>query len=177
MQFENVQDMEQKHDQEIVSEEELSELLEYNLNDVKATAKFLELTEDKIELRRKLKTQYGLNCLNYSDSKIGSELMLLLYCGATGKKVNSVRKERTVRKEFKFEEFIFDYVNFQTKEFNELLNYLKGIEETELKDSFNKEFTYEGVDYFYGTGGLHANRKEGVYESDEEHIIVDADVC
>lgn len=174
--FENVQDMPIHHTEEIKTNEQVEEILAYNINDIKATKVFYEKTLDKIELRKGLLKKYGLPCINYSDSKIGSELMLKLYCEATNKDINSVRKQRTIRNNYKFKDHIFDYIKFETNEFNGLLDYLKGIEVKELKDSFSYQFDYSGIKYFYGVGGLHSCAKEGVYESDKENIIVDIDV-
>lgn len=137
---------------------------------------FYELTRDKIELRRGLLQQYGLKCLNYSDSKIGEALMLKLYCEATGKNEDKVRKMRTSRKVFKFRECIPEYISYVTEDFNGLLDYLKGIEVETLKESFNYTFDYKGFEFVLGTGGIHGCIKEGVYEQDEENLIVDADV-
>ena len=83
MRFENVMDMPFAHTEKIKTKEQVNEILDYNLNDVLATKAFYELTKDKIELRRGLLQKYGLQCLNYPDSKIGEQLMLKLYCQYT----------------------------------------------------------------------------------------------
>lgn len=175
--FENVQDMPYHHNEVITEDSQIDEILDYNINDIKATKKFYVLSISKIELRKGLLSKYGLSCLNYSDSKIGEELMLMLYAKATNKNPLDIKKWRTTRASFRFAECIPSYVNFETKEFNELLDYLKSIEVLELKGSFDFQFTYRGIEFFLGTGGIHACIKEGVYESDEDNIIVDCDVA
>jgi len=176
MNSDNVMDMPIHHTTEIATQEEIDLILEYNLHDVDKTLDFYKLTEPKVELRRGLIKKYGLNCMNYSDSKIGEELMLKLYCESTGKDVNKVRRLRTKRDVFKFSECIPSYINFTTPDFNELLTYLRGIEVTELKDSFKYSFEYNGFVFDLGTGGIHGSIKSGVYESDNQYVIVDADV-
>lgn len=175
--FENVQDMPIKHDQEVTSDSQILEILDYNLNDVKATKLFYEKTADKIKLRRELQARYELPCLNYSDSKIGEELVLKLYCKATEQNPSVIKKRRTYRKAFRFRECIPDYVSFSTNEFKSLLEYLKQIEVNELKQSFEYEFVYRDIPFHLGTGGLHGCCKEGIYESNEEEMIVDCDVA
>ena len=176
MNSDNVMDMPIHHTTEIATQEEIDLILEYNLHDVDKTLDFYKITEPKVELRRGLIKKYGLNCMNYSDSKIGEELMLKLYCESTGKDINEVRRLRTKRNVFKFSECIPSYINFTTPDFNELLTYLRGIEVTELKDSFKYSFEYNGFIFDLGTGGIHGYIKSGVYEADEDYIIVDADV-
>ena len=176
MRYENVQDMPYSHDSIIDSIEQVREILDYNLNDVKATFDFYKKTLKKLELRRGLYQKYKLKCMNFPDSKIGEDLTLKLYCDATGKSPIEVRKGRTYRDNFKFKECFPDYLDFKTEEFNELRTYLEGIEVTELKGSFKYNFEVNGVEYDIGTGGLHGANKAGVYLSDDEYIIVDCDV-
>lgn len=177
MNAENVQDMPYKHDEYLTDFSQAVEILQYNRNDVLYTKKFHELTVPKIELRRGLKKKYGLNCLNYSDSKIGEELMLKLYCSATNKNPAQVKKQRTRRKEFKFVECIPSYVKFKTPEFNNLLDYLKTIVVRELKDSFSYTFEYKNFELVLGTGGIHGCIKAGVYDASDEVEIIDSDVA
>lgn len=175
--FPNVQDMPYSHDTKIKTAEQVQEILDYNVNDVEATALFYEKTIDKIELRKGILKKYGLNCLNYPDSKIGEYLMLKLYCQFTSQDEYVVKKKRTYRKLFKFSECIPEYINFKTPEFNELLSYLKGIEVNELKESFKYSFEYKGFTFDLGTGGIHGCIKPGVFEADDKYCLVDIDVA
>ena len=177
MQFDNVMDMPYSHTEKIESQSQINEILVYNLNDVVATKLFYDKTKDKIDLRRGLLEKYGLNCLNYSDSKIGEQLMLKLYCEYSNQEEEYIKRKRTYRESFKFIECIPDYITFETPEFNELLNYIKGIEVTELKESFKYSFEYKGFTFDLGTGGIHACIKAGVYESNDDMVIVDCDVA
>lgn len=176
MNFPNVQDMPYSHDYKITKQSEVDEILDYNVNDISATKKFYELTKDKLELRKGLQQKYGLNCLNFPDSKIGEQLMLKLYCQATNQDENIIKKKRTYRNIFKFSDCIPEHVKYYTPEFNRLLDYIKTIEVTELKDSFKYEFTDFNLNLFLGTGGLHHCIKPGIYESTENLVIYDADV-
>lgn len=175
--FPNVQDMPYDHTTKIKTLEQVQEILDYNLNDVEATLVFYEKTRDKIELRRGLLQKYGLPCLNYPDSKIGEQLMLKLYCHYTEQNEDEVKRKRTYRNLFKFSECIPEYIKFRTPEFNQLLDYLKGIEVTELKESFKYSFEYDEFIFDMGTGGIHGCAKAGVYQSTDNEIIVDADVA
>lgn len=176
MRFENVQDMPYSHEHVITKESEVEEILDYNENDIFATKSFYKLTIDKLELRKGLQTKYGLNCLNFPDSKIGEQLMLKLYCEATNQDEEVIKKKRTYRSSFKFSDCIPEYIKFYTPEFNELLEYLKGIEVKELKESFKYEFNHFDLNLHLGTGGAHFSAKPGIYESSENIIIYDADV-
>lgn len=175
--FPNVQDMPYSHEYNIKTEKEVEEILDYNLNDVEATKAFYELTKDRLDLRKGLQAKYGLECLNFPDSKIGEQLMLKLYCHYTNQSEEDVKRRRTHRSLFKFAECIPSYINFTTPEFNQLFEYIKSIEVTELKESFKYSFEYNGFTFDLGTGGLHACIKSGVYKSTATEEVVDCDVA
>lgn len=175
--YHNVQDMPYKHYDEIETREQVQEILDYNLNDVDSTLEFYIKTIPKIELRKGLYDRYGLKCMNYPDSKIGEELTLKLYCDETGDNYAEVKKRRTHRSNFKFSECVPEYVDFETTEFNNLLDYLNGIEVEEIKGSFKYSFEYQGFTFDLGTGGIHGCIKSGVYKETDTHMIVDIDVA
>lgn len=177
LRYDNVQDMPYKHYEEITTQEQVQEILDYNLNDVDATYEFYLKTIPKIELRKGLYERYGLKCMNYPDSKIGEDLMLKLYSDATDENPRHLRKLRTHRDSFKFAECLPDYTNFTTPEFKALQDYLMEIEVEELKGSFKYSFTYDDFQFDLGTGGIHGCIKSGVYRSTPTHIIVDIDVA
>lgn len=177
LRYPNVQDMPYAHYDIIENKEQVQEILDYNLNDVKATHDFFLKTLNKLELRKGLYKRYGLKCMNYPDSKIGEDLTLKLYCNEVGQRESHVRKQRTHRSHFKFRECFPDYTYFTTKEFKKLEIYLKGIEVEEIKGSFAYSFDYKGFQFDLGTGGIHGCIESGVYESTDTHIIVDIDVA
>lgn len=176
MNSDNVMDMPIHHTERVTTKEQLDMILEYNLHDVERTLDFYKLSEKKIDLRRGLLEKYGLRCFNYSDTKIGEDLMLKLYCKATNQNELEVRKRRTRRKSFKFKDCIPHYIKFETEEFQNLLSYLKEIEVESINGSFKYSVEYNNFQFDYGTGGIHGSIKAGVYNSDEEGVIIDADV-
>lgn len=176
MNFPNVQDMPYHHSDKITSDDQVKEILDYNINDVNATEAFYKKTISKLDLRKGVKNKYGIDCLNFPDTKIGEQLMLKLYCDATNKDPNVVKKLRTFRNNFKFSECVPSYVKYYTDDFKNVLNYIIGIEVPTLKDSFKYSFTSNNFQFDMGTGGIHGCCKSGVYEADGDNIIIDSDV-
>lgn len=154
MNYHNVQDMPIKHYETVDTIEQVNKIIDYNFNDVDSTLDFYNHSLEKIDLRKGIRKEYGIECINYPNSKIGESLTLKLYCDATNKKQEDVKKLRTYRSVFKFKDCLPSYTNFSTPEFNGLLDYLKGIEVTELKDSFKYTFQYNGFGFDLGTGGI-----------------------
>lgn len=177
MNMPNVMEMPISHTRDDIKESEIKSILEYNLNDVLATLEFYKRSLGKIELRKGLIQKYNLPCLNFPDTKIGEELTLKLYCEATGKDIWEVKKMRTDRSIIHLKDCIFDYIKFNSKELNDFLELLKSKSIKETKGELKYSVIYKGFKYDFGSGGIHGCIKPGLYESDDEYIIIDADVA
>ncbi len=177
MNYPNVMEMPIEHTKTDITLEEVDDILAYNLNDVLATFEFYKRSCEKIDLRNNLIERYKIPCLNFSDSKIGEQLTLKLYCERTNGNFWEIRESRTHRNSISLKECIFDYIKFETREFNKLLDNLKSRVVTSTKGAFEESVLFKGFIYDYGTGGIHGCIKSGVYESDDDYIIIDADVA
>jgi len=177
MNFPNVMEMPISHKKEIITEEEIEQILKYNLNDVLATYEFYKKSLDKIKLRNNIKEQYGLPCINFSDSKIGEQLTLKLYCNETAKDFWEVKEQRTNRAFINLGDIIFDYIQFDSTDFNKLLDKYKQKVIVETKGAVEESVIHKGFKYDFGSGGIHGAIKSGVYKSDSEYIIKSCDVA
>lgn len=186
--LENVEDMPIHHNQDVF-EKDIQLVLDYNKNDVYATTEFFYVTigktdlpnykgENKLEIRQQIKKQYGLDCLNYNDIKLGTELILKLYCLKNNINPSVIRKLRTERELINLGDCIPKWANFQTKEFNKLLETFKNVNIYNgiTKKVFSYSVIYNGIKIDYGVGGAHGSIKPGVYLSDDEYIICDYDI-
>lgn len=151
-------------------------VLSYNYNDVYATKELFKRTLDMIKLRIELSKMYNLNLLNASNSKIGSEILLELYCQRTGKYKRDVRSLRTYRKSIHIDEIIFPYIKFKYDNFNSLLDTFKSKIVSSTKGELEFSTTYKGFKFDYGSGGIHGSLSNKIVESDDKHIIIDSDV-
>lgn len=167
-----------------INEDQLKLLVGYCKNDILSTKAFFEHddTKKEIELRKGLAKSYDLpyNSINWSNSKIGSELILKFYCEATNKNPKEVRKERTERTHINLKDCIPKNVKFKTQEFNDLLRKFESIilypdptNKFTLKEKISVQ--YKGLSYEYGVGGIHS-AKSGCFESTDEKVIYDIDV-
>lgn len=152
------------------------QVLAYNLNDVIATKELYKRTIPMIKLRMELSKLYGINLQNASNSKIGSELLLKLYCNRTGKRSSDVRIMRTYRNGIKLKDIIFPYINFKSQEFNLLLKDLINKEIDRTKGEFEYSINYKGFQFDYALGGIHGSLSNKIVESNEKYIIKDCDV-
>lgn len=172
--LENIEDMPSDGEGDNWTEKVLS----YNLNDVIATKKLYEYTTPMIELRKQLSSMYNMNFMNCSDSKIGSDLTLKLYCEATGKLKNDVKSLRTYRPTIEVKNILFDYIKFDSQEFNLLLKTFQNLIISNTKSEEKKDISvrYKDFEFVYGKGGIHGSLEGVNVKSDNNYIIIDADV-
>lgn len=102
------------------------ELIKYNHHDVFETLKFYHHSMDAIKLRSELTQQFGFDCTNYNDTKIGKELFVNRLeaakpgvCYRTEKQgQRMVRKiQQTKREKIDLGECILPYIKFDRPEF------------------------------------------------------------
>jgi hypothetical protein len=176
MNYPDVLDMPIEHTKTDVELSDVPMILEYNLNDVLSTYEFYKKSLAKIDLRKSLRQSFGIKCSNWSDSKIGEQLIASIYCNKYGLTYWDIKDLRTHRNHINLKDCILDYIKFNSKEFTKLLDYFKSKTIVETKGSIKESVIYKGFKYDYGTGGIHGCIKSGVYESDDNYVIIDADV-
>lgn len=169
-----------------LTDEQIDVLLEYNLHDESATEEFYHESAEEIQLRRDLGEKYDKNFMNMSDTKIGSEIFVdaiekaapgTCFSYKTGRK----EKRQTPRCLIKIGEIVLPYVNqyqFTQPEFSRMRDYFNQLTIKETKGALTGlSCTVRGVDYVFGTGGLHASVESCAVSSDSEWIIEDWDVA
>jgi hypothetical protein len=153
----------------------LDSVLAYNFNDVISTKKLYEYTRKMIDLRKELSRMYNINFMNASNSRIGSELCLKLYCEATNKNKNDVKQLRTHHDNIIIKDLIFNYITFKTPTFQKVYNYFQSLI-VKTTHEINYSIKLNGIEYVYGSGGIHASVNSKIFESNDDYIILDCDV-
>jgi hypothetical protein len=173
----NVMEMPIHHSTRIETMEQIDQIIEYCTNDVLFTKHVIyEKSKPLLKIRQDLQKKYSLKCINYSNTKLGSELLLKMYCKKTGKKKFDVKDSRTKRASIIVRDIIFPYITFDSPEFKGVLNKYNEtiISNTRGDVKFTQNFM--GYTFHYGAGGIHQCIKKGIYKADDEYIIEDADV-
>lgn len=117
-------------------------LIEYNKHDVMETLKFYRYSEEAIKLREDLSVEFGFDCTNFNDGKIGKQLF-----------INSLEKEKpgscyiqtergrklnqTKRTSIKIKDCLVPYIKFNRKEFQALHQWFQKRVITDTKGVFS----------------------------------------
>ena len=186
MDLENIEEMPIHHTKTNMTDDEIETTIDYCRNDVYATYEFYLVTigetnhplyagENRIELRQDIETEFGIPCMNYSDSKIGDEMIKKYYCQEKSIIYSELPKKGYFRKEIKVRNCIADYVTFETKELQEFHKHVKKQTLT-MTDDFVESLVFKDNTYTFAKGGLHTVNKPKVFEADDEYCIIDWDV-
>jgi hypothetical protein len=186
MDLENIEEMPIHHTKTNMTDEDIQLTKDYCKNDVMATYEFYKVTigqtdhplykgNNQIELRQDIEEEFGIPCLNYSDSKIGDEMIKKFYCQEKNILYSDLPKKGLFRTEVKVRHCIADYITFQTPKLQEFLKTISK-EKLTIKDEFKESVEFYDNIYTFAKGGLHTENKPKIFEADADHIIVDWDV-
>ncbi len=179
MDWENIIDMPLEHTTKIDKQEQLDLIIKYCINDVESTKEIFERSKPLIALRKNLTNQYNINLYNASEPRISKELFAYYLSKELSIPKYDLKKLRTFRNVIKIKDLILDYIKFETPEFNNLLEKFKTVEinPNQTKGGFKYNVKYKGVKTHFGLGGAHGAMQPGVYESDNENVIMSSDVA
>jgi hypothetical protein len=185
MDLENIEEMPIHHSKTNLTPDEIQLTKDYCKNDVDATYQFYKVTigdcthplyrgDNRIELRLDIQEEFGIPCLNYSDSKIGDEMIKKYYCEEKNIEYKELPKKGTFTNVY-VKNCIAEYVSFQTPELQDFLKRIKKIK-LGIQDDFKEEIHFYDNVYSFMKGGLHAENKPEIFEADDEYEIIDWDV-
>ncbi len=183
----SVEEMPIHHNVEKLSRDEIEQVISYMKTDIKATFKVFKLVlgdtnhplykgNNQLDLRFSINEEFGIDCLNYSDIKIGDELMKKSYSQEKGIELKDLPKKGTFRKGVNLKNCIPSYIKFETPQLKKLL---KEIKSTFLPMSakWEKEVKIGTTTHSQLLGGIHAQNNGEIWESNEDYLIHDDDAA
>lgn len=182
-----------------IDDEELAKITKYCHHDVYATwlmyllttgrvdklpeyvpnwIKDLHRENDQIQMRIDIGDSFNMACLNWSTTRIGTEITKQFYCKEKGITTKELPKKGMFRKIIKLKHCIPDFIKFKTPEYQKLLKELKETvitedEKVEHKVSLPLTKLYVTI----AKGGIHSTNNWNIFEKNQQYKIIDADVA
>jgi len=164
-----------------LTQEQVVVLHEYNAHDVTATKRFYHETIPMIEFREGLTKTHERDFMNHADVKIGKEIMELelskvgVDCYKYGPKGREPKQTR--RDSIKLSDCILPWIELENIEFRRVLDWFRQQTITETKGVFKDLIAHTyGLDFVFGTGGLHASVENRAIITTGERLIESRDV-
>lgn len=177
-------------DRNVTAEEIERDLIPYNKHDVLETKRFAHYSLDAINFRLGLIPQFGIECLSWNDTKIGEKMLEqrlgdeVCYDWSSGRK----QRRQTVRSSVALRDIVFPYVKFENPEFQRVHQFMldQVLTPADLDDPDSPIQTkgvikvtahVGGLEFHFGTGGMHACLPPQVLRSDDDWVVRDIDVA
>jgi len=165
----------------VLNQEQTQTLKQYNAHDVSATKRFYHVSKKAIEFRESLTVKHGRDFMNHNSVKIGKEIfqMELERAGVQLYKYGPSGRQpaQTPRTSIALKDCIPPFITFADPEFKRIHEWMHQQVITVTKGAFEDvSATVGGLEFFFGTGGIHASVSNKVFESDSEYMILDVDV-
>ena len=165
-----------------LTREQAEVLKRYNAHDVAQTKRFYHETRPMIAFREELCSKYpGRDWLNFNDTKIGKDYFIMkleeagVPCYDFGPKGRTPRQ--TKRPQIHLKDAILPWITFEQPEFQRVLEWLKAQTITETKGVFTDLVAnVGGIEFVFGTGGIHGSVENEIVEADSEYAVIDLDV-
>jgi len=180
MRLENVEDLPYKVGTHLTNEQ-MDHVIEYCKNDIDATEKFYKKSLKHIEIRQFYSKHEDINLMNDSEIGMSKKIFGKYLSKEMGISFKELKEQRTYRKEVFIKNIIFNYIKFNDEINKQTLDkYNKSVwqyNENEEKSSSSISFSvpYKNVIREYAEGGLHSFGKPGIYETNDDYILVDVD--
>lgn len=187
MDMETIEELPIPHNKTNLIIEEINDIKHYCLKvDVPATYLFYRYTigdvdhplykgNNQIQIRLDIENEFGIKCLNYSNAKIGDEIIKKYYCEEKGIAYQELPKKGFFRKKINLKYCIPKVVSFKTDQLKEFLEEVRN-KTIGINEEFEKVFNFYGQEYKLGLGGLHNKIDGKVFKSDKEYVLKDIDV-
>lgn len=161
---------------ELITEDNHDILVSYWKNDLATTVDLLHAIEDRIDLRRNMSKEYGIDLRSKSDAQIAETIIKQQVEKITGEKV---RKRKVCRRVFQYQKP--EFIKFESEQLNNILKIFETsdfIAETNGVITMSQELPIVSLGttkYSLGIGGIHSIEHEVFHKSDDDIALFDID--
>lgn len=189
MRKKNIKDLPYHFNDLIDNNKKVEEVIKYCEFDVEQTYEVLKISKDLIKLRIEFGELNNLNLLNSTEADIGKKYFYKTLSEMMGITIKEFKYLRSYYDEIHIKDVILPYIKFDLPIYNEVLDFYNNtvltatvksaINENKkvvnLKKVIEKTIEYKGLKTVYAAGGIHGAPQSGIYESNDEYMIVTMD--
>lgn len=170
MQYKNVQEYDGDFQKDL-PEEDIDNMIRYNINDVESTEALLYLCKDKIDLRLGIEKEYGVDVLSKDGMSIGVEILKTKYLEKTHKQWYQIKDLRSPCDMINLNDVILPYIQYDTPVLQNLLAEMKSLTVSPERKGYEKHFLLGDLEISVGVGGIHSvNTPESIIPKEDEYI-------
>ena len=160
-----------------LAEQEIDEMIAYNINDVLSTTELLKRSEDMINLRIDIERTYNINCLSKDNVNMGMQILAEEYMRKTGIPWSQLKDMRSPADTIVLDKVILPFIEFEMPILKELLSEMKSLIISPGRKGYEKKFLIQNLTYSVGVGGIHSINTPELIIPNEDELLIDADVA
>lgn len=159
-----------------IPENQIDNVISYNINDINSTEELLNRCVKDIELRLAIEDEYKIKALNKDGVNLGMEIIKCRYLAETGLEWNDIKDLRSPCDKLCLKDIIFDFIEFKTPVLQNLLRDLKTQCIDPNDNSFERQFYLGETKHTFGMGGIHSVNVPEIIVPAEDEVLIDQDV-
>lgn len=160
-----------------LEENQIDEMIVYNINDVDSTEELMKRCIKDIQLRLDIEKEYGIPCLSLDGVNLGMKILANKYMEQTGLSWNDIKDLRSPAEEIALQDVILPFVKFTDPILKKVLDDMKSQIVSPGRKGYENTFVYSGAVYNVGVGGIHTKNKPEIIIPKEDELLVDTDVA
>ena len=176
----NVQEFDKDFESRLL-DDQIDDMIAYNVNDVEATETLLNKVKDEIDLRLAVENKWGFDALSMSGVRFGEEILLKEY-----RKYNKASKDelkaiaRKIR-DIHLGDITLPFIQYSNPKLKEVLSDIKNAtcnpcKSDKKQENYEKKFVLSNICYSIGEGGIHTINEPRIYKPKDGQFIGHSDV-
>lgn len=158
-----------------LAEQEIEDMIGYNINDVMSTYELLKQCEKDINIRISIEDTYNIKALSKDGVGVGVELLKYEYLKATNESWWELKDKRSPQEWIPLKDVILPNISFKNPILKKLLDEMKTLTVSPGRNGWNKKFLLNNLEISIGVGGIHSiNSPEKIIPKEDE-LLLDSD--
>ena len=160
-----------------IKDDDIDEMIAYNINDVDSTEELLNRLKPDIELRLFIEQEHGIDCLSMDSVKMAETFLLEEYSKRTGIPKNVIKEMRSPMDYIPLKDDILPYIKYKNPKLQDVLEDMKKqVVYSKERKGYEKKFVLSNVVYSVGVGGIHSIHTPQIFLPKDDEFIGHADV-
>ena len=160
-----------------IKDDDIDEMIAYNINDVDSTEELLNRLKPDIELRLFIEQEHGIDCLSMDSVKMAETFLLEEYSKRTGIPKNVIKEMRSPMDYIPLKDVILPFIKYKNPKLQDVLEDMKKqVVYSKERKGYEKKFVLSNVVYSVGVGGIHSIHTPQIFLPKDDEFIGHADV-
>ena len=155
-----------------LSQFEIDDMIEYNINDVMSTTELLKQCTKDIDVRVDIENKFNIDCLSKDGVGTGVELLKYEYLQKTNESWWELKDKRSPMDWIPLKDVILPHISFKNSVLKSLLEEMKTLTVSPGRNGWNKKFLLNKLVVSIGVGGIHSiNTPESIIPNEDEALL------